>query len=370
MTLYTTIDELGEVPPIRAWSAIRALRAAPPGLASRRDRRRVFTTALEQAEQLFRAAETVGPETKPLLLFYGLSQAGRAISAAQAAEHWVLSGHGIRIGQQRGHEHGLAGLTVSPAPSGAFGSVRDLLRSSNMAHETRIGDLWPLLFETHRHRLRASGDDRSLTVRADYTGWPSGIPTFRIGNIPAEFADVGQGNLDLATGLGADYSAQADALSDYLSRYPTLAERTPFTRVGQPVGLQLQGDGTCSVAFRVPDASLTRYPTAEAFESSVAVMARGTWRVYPSLDNSGMPVHPLLVWWAILFRLSMLSRYEPETWDRMTDVNRSPDAVPAEHLLDRAISSVPESPFNVLNHGIGAAQTLRAEESVEGTALP
>lgn len=45
-------------------------------------RRRTYVMALEQAEQMFHAAHSVGPATSPLLLFYGLSQAGRAVAAA------------------------------------------------------------------------------------------------------------------------------------------------------------------------------------------------------------------------------------------------------------------------------------------------
>lgn len=34
---------------------------------------------------MFRAARAVGTQTQPLLIFYGVSQAGRAIAAAAAA---------------------------------------------------------------------------------------------------------------------------------------------------------------------------------------------------------------------------------------------------------------------------------------------
>jgi hypothetical protein len=44
----------------------------------------------------------------------------------------------------------------------------------------------------------------------------------------------------------------------------------------------------------------------------------------------------------------MLARYEPQAWDRLTDVNGSADAVPLEHLLNTALSSVPELVFHVL----------------------
>ena len=58
--------------------------------------------ALEQAEQMFHAAATVGVATRPLQVFYGLSQAGRAIAAAASGltgDGWELAGHGIPLCQ-------------------------------------------------------------------------------------------------------------------------------------------------------------------------------------------------------------------------------------------------------------------------------
>ena len=45
-------------------------------------RRRIFTAALNQAEELSIAASGVSYAARPLLEFYSLSQAGRAIAAA------------------------------------------------------------------------------------------------------------------------------------------------------------------------------------------------------------------------------------------------------------------------------------------------
>lgn len=87
--------------PGSAWGGLRATRWDPPGGATENaERRRTYVFALEQAEQMFRAAESVGPAARPLLVFYGLSQAGRAIAAAavkvEADDGWQLKGHGIR----------------------------------------------------------------------------------------------------------------------------------------------------------------------------------------------------------------------------------------------------------------------------------
>lgn len=85
------------VDPDEAWERLRASRWAPPGRASSGSRRKTYTAALEQTEQMFRAAAVVGPATRPLQVFYGLSQAGRAIAAAAwslKGEDWRLVAHG------------------------------------------------------------------------------------------------------------------------------------------------------------------------------------------------------------------------------------------------------------------------------------
>ena len=61
---------------------MRSLRADRPRFAARGARARTFGAGLEQAEQLWLASQNVGAIASPLLLFYGLTQAGRAICAA------------------------------------------------------------------------------------------------------------------------------------------------------------------------------------------------------------------------------------------------------------------------------------------------
>ncbi|MFC5003289.1 YaaC family protein [Dactylosporangium cerinum] len=88
------------------WSDLRSTRFAPPGAASGDSARRAtYVAALQQAEELFDAASSVGVASAPLPLFYGLSQVGRAIAAAASAlsgEDWQLSGHGIKAQQLDG----------------------------------------------------------------------------------------------------------------------------------------------------------------------------------------------------------------------------------------------------------------------------
>lgn len=87
--------------------------------------RRTHVFALEQAEQMFRAAAGTGVATRPLLVFYGLSQAGRAITAAAAsadAGARELDGHGIeRVSQTLRGGAGFRVQALSGATAGGGG---------------------------------------------------------------------------------------------------------------------------------------------------------------------------------------------------------------------------------------------------------
>ncbi len=115
------------------WSILRALRAAPPGRAATDEARSVvFAAALEQAERFLTAAATVGYATKPVQLFYALSQAGRAIAAVRADEPWEIRGRGATV---RTSEC-IASSTIEPdaKPRGAPGLVaRARVRTAHAA---------------------------------------------------------------------------------------------------------------------------------------------------------------------------------------------------------------------------------------------
>jgi YaaC-like Protein len=61
------------------------------------------------------------------------------------------------------------------------------------------------------------------------------------------------------------------------------------------------------------------------------------------------PLHPLTIWWSVLFALSMLARYEPDAWADLTDVNMSDAANAIEHLLDATLDVVPELGLAAIN---------------------
>jgi hypothetical protein len=82
----------------------RATRASPPAQAGvDHHRRAIYNAALEQFEELLEAARVVGPASRPLPLFYALSQASRAIVAAGSDVPSVTS-HGLVEYRYRGEE--------------------------------------------------------------------------------------------------------------------------------------------------------------------------------------------------------------------------------------------------------------------------
>src|SRR5258708_20487853 len=96
----------------------------PGKTASKTDRRRAFGTALEQGEQLWRAAEATDSSVSPMMLFYGLVQGGFALSAARTADDsWRLeTAHGLKAVCPRSDSNKVQDLdNISVKPNGNGG---------------------------------------------------------------------------------------------------------------------------------------------------------------------------------------------------------------------------------------------------------
>jgi hypothetical protein len=337
---------------IAVWRDIRALRHHPPGRADRGDRRRVFGSALEQAEQLFTTAETAGYASRPILLFYGLSQAGRAIAAASTAADnasYRLTGHGIES-PNLSQRPDLHRLLLADKGKGSFTQLATLLESSSLPQPTTFGQIWAVIPDLLGEPIDASGSEYKtvLTVDdaegakygwahsgqvADRTiGWIIGLPR-RFGKLPRP---------------------DEEELSSYLNFYPTLRE---------PMN---PGADNASSIFADSEAALIQRTWAtrewgltERLVEKVTQPYRADhdrW-VFPALDRGSQPLHPLLAWWALLYALSMLARYEPASWTADLNVDTSPVGVALEAALGHALDTCP-------------ALILRAIEQVSDEEVP
>lgn len=338
-----TYGDMEVTPRITSWQMLRALRHDPPHLA-RQDptRRALFSAALEQSEQLFRAAEATGADTRPLLLFYGLSQSGRALRAAADPEDgWERAG---------GH-----GLTVTGA------SVDSQLSS------TVVADLGHGLFRDagrtlHRATLGTGQSVGSLT-RLGRLGWRFPLPGDEPDYPPLELSLRDRGPFDRPESLRAelavpagrwarelppvgprttsDYDAYRDHVRSQLAHYPTLGEARLVDDV--PEHFDLGGAGPQrSVMLEWPN---RRHP-APGDEAGALLPFSDEWgsevTVYPHGPAPDLAVHPYLLWWAVLYAMSHYVRYEPTRWAAIIDVDNSAEAAAVEHLCHQALDLLPE----------------------------
>lgn len=327
---------------VEVWRALRGLRSDPPGAAGSTDRGKTFQTALEQAQQLMEAAEQAGYATRPIQLFYALSQAGRAIAAVSTrlpgmtqvpdkanpgamiatAVEWKLKGHGItapgtnvkRVGQ----------IVVRADWTGLLPGVALALGLPCLVPEEKIkiGELWPLIWET-----RSPGgqivDESGLPALNLAGGFYAAAQAGTGGRFSANLGGIPEA---VRTRIGVDQSE----LRTFLERYPSLAGwvHRPF----QPTApLDWEHDGSLALSWNHPD-TLHAQGTGYREHDLLAM---------PTIGSMSAPLDPFIAWWAVLFALSMMARYEPSYWAGMISIDSSKDANAIEHLLDQALDVVP-----------------------------
>ena len=330
--MYTDVDA------DEAWERLRASRWNPPGRAGTGSRRKTYAAALEQTEQMFRAAAVVGPATRPLPVFYGLRQAGRAIAAAAVTlkgEDWRLVTHGIKASGFDKPFPDIEIRTDPPSTRGSFVRVSEVLDSPVWEKDAvRLEDMWDLLPLnlgyplTGRERPTPLFAAASSIHRQDHT-----LLSVPVCDIPDRVIDAGS----------------RQALADFLTAYPAIARHESYV-TNRPLSFGFEatpdytrydhGSDELVVNWEMPQGSAT---AAERFEY-LLTMTRpyaGQRYFFPVLAPMSRDLHPLMAWWAVLYALSMLARYEPAGWVNNISVDNSQHAVSVERLLERAITHLP-----------------------------
>ena len=260
-----TYGDMAVTPPHVSWRLLRSLRASPPGRAARGERRETFGAALEQSEQLLLAAGQVGVQSRPLLVFYGLSQAGRAIVAASTAaskDDWRLSGHGVRTDGLQGPQRPVAEVTVRDerGKGAAFTTMCRLLDAGSMPEPVPLGRLWPLIPDVARFPLPGATGMVPLTVSRHLpvaftprlppvTGEALGVD---VGPLPASLAAPPvPGETDWQVG-DRDWPGERQALREYLVDYPGLMGFGFASPDGNPVGFVADGEAHVRAPLVLP----------------------------------------------------------------------------------------------------------------------
>ena len=323
------------------WGRLRATRWDPPGAASgSAERRRTYVFALEQSEQMFRAAAGVGSATRPLLVFYGLSQAGRAIAAAASTddESWRLEGHGISCDSLRGPLPDIRIRADRPESKGSFVRVSRLLDSAlwDKSVPVTLNTLWDFLPENRLSPLRDCGESRRTPLyvhRPDLFTDPHPLASVDVAHFPPWVVDSPQ---------------SLNKFTDYLSSFTEARDYHSFHRQsGEPDAapffiVQIDGWGELFINWELPPSAAGSPSGSLAFVRDVTRRYAGSSYFFPALGVADRSFHPLLVWWAVLHALSMLARYQPAEWASDIDVDVSRHAVQLERILNEAIDTVPK----------------------------
>lgn len=309
---------------------LRALRSQRPPLAAKGARAKTFGSGLEQAEQLWLASLRVGAVASPLLLFYGLTQAGRAMCAAGIpGPRWEgAHQHGLSLdldapGQDELFD--LASARIRPNGKGLVQQVGEVLGSPVLESGALFSDLISavsdqLYFADNRFTL-----PRPLEV-SEEVFWPSdpwGAPARMVlhlapapESLASEREHVPAGPSNVA--LNRVVPPSPEAIADWLSPYPSLHKLGVPSKIHRPErfqdersrsewGIRVEwGDGARVVGLNQTEWTLSN---ADVVLDNERNGGRGI--ALPAVGGNSTAQDPLVTWWLILYALSMLARYYP-----------------------------------------------------------
>jgi hypothetical protein len=294
---------------------IRATRADPPGQAATDgDRRLTYGAALSQFDELMATAKDASARSRPLPLFYALSQAGRAIGAAHGDDQWRLRGHGlsapaldradicdveIKLKQPEAIDESFQGVAAA--------SGSELPRAV-----MSIGELWStlpgvcdLLGESSRPQPLMVNEDEDDVLYS---------PLFDFKHLRADLH-----------GLRGD---------------PAIEIGTEFARYPAAEGATIISYSRSHAVLAWPTDSAT-FPGWIWTRERIAPVDQLTGRRWLRPAVAGSALSPLMSWWALLFGLSMVARYEPGAWVRTLDLDRPGRAAQLTELMNIALDAVP-----------------------------
>lgn len=271
-----------------------------------------------------RAAGSVGPASRPLLLYYALSQAGRAVVAARGDKAEAPRYHGLSLHSVTDR---ILETVVKPKPEGQFATVAEAVGSPGLQAEVELGALMVTIPE--------------LAALPQLEGrWPRALPVWLSDPNSVwsqSAASTGLGTtlrfVPLVVVFPHPVPASVGDLADALAPYPTASTVDCASLGGPPQEETLDGTGVV-IQWRHPGDASDPLPPRYAPE--------GRRWLRPAVCGTDLPPNLLMTWWAILFGLSMLARYHPVEWVRALDVDHSSEAVVLECTLDLALKVVPE----------------------------
>lgn len=297
---------------------LRASRADPPArIANDPARRSIYNAALQQFEELVGAAASVGPATSPLLLFYAISQASRAIVALYG-EHAEITAHGLQEDRDVQPDDLLHRRFVpTPRKRDAFGAVARAIGAPALGAGVELGAVWAALPHAYGLPRESWRADWRMVLDADID------PPKVIGDdVHVAVASFGGNPL-------------VSAIETLATGYPSIP---PGTRMSMRGGAEVRPGGWIADLF-IPTSQVD--PTTVLDQIAPILDDAGTRAVMPRIGDESAPLPPFMLWWVLLYGLSITARYHPGPWARALAVDESSLAVPLEAMLENAHEALP-----------------------------
>ncbi|WP_030740403.1 hypothetical protein [Streptomyces sp. NRRL S-31] len=300
-------------------------------------RRRTFSAALHQFEEQMKAAEVVSPATRPINLYYGLVQAGLAMTAAHAAGTWTFDKHGLKIPDMKS---GIPDITVRPEGAGAFQAVSDATGSPHPTDAVSLGAVWNSLPDLAEVPLEGTDSAPAIDLLASRypaaktsDDWPNSAAS-----TPAEFVCA-------TIWVNEQLPSQPDRkpwFEDLITKYDGLSGAQLWDAEGDAFEEVRPGRFSVELCWPAPKSGMREADIEEFFDIRAPVHRFNDDRyLRPALEPTKAPPTPLMSWWLLLYSFSMLARYQPRKWTDALDIDKSPDAAALEYALDTALEVIP-----------------------------
>jgi hypothetical protein len=289
-----------------------------------------------------------------MLLFYGLTQAGRAICAAgsPAAPWQPAESHGLEFDLVRpsnGADLDFTRVSVKARGDGLVQQVARVLDSPTVASSVTFSDLLgalnvSLIFEdTHITGARPL-DVYQYNKDLGRFG-PPAFPGLIVGPVPKKFNDAKE--IIPASDQNLEYTRTitptSQELEDWLSVYPKLKSLgKPTAPSGPEPDLNSIEDGeyVLRLIWDVGPNGGELTQRDWTIQQLDVVYSSGYDNAYgvalPAIAGNSQPQDLLITWWLVLYCLSMVARYYPKEWAEVLDIDSSALAVPLQQLISTA----------------------------------
>ena len=323
-------------------TGLASLRAKRTATVQRGSRGSVYTTSLTQSEAMWNAAATTPTLASPILRYYSLLQAGRAVSASSPLPNsqWqAKGGHGLALVVPANLEPktaSFAQILVQTDGSGAAQKLSEALNSPLLNEPASLLDLIAALPQQSLLTERQVLPHRSVSITPNPSMFPNLGPAMRWHDAPPA----------LTAAMTLEPDSSLDLLKDALAPYPSLSNlpRTigalPVTDAGMPpwidVEFEPEVDPNDSSFFNGKFLSTSFWKRfIDIWRSPLPLLSFVSGLVLPAVGGNDQPQHPLVTWHLVLYAFSMLARYHSPFWSDLLDYDKNPDAVPLRLLVDQ-----------------------------------